>query len=67
MGERSEIAESTLQHAAIGGLRYGVDVGGHVLALLAPVHLHDGLCVDGQVLVRVDHHAEQPRVRLGKA
>lgn len=35
------------------------------MAFLAPVHLHDGLCVDGQVLVRVHYHAEQPRIRLG--
>lgn len=34
------------------------------MPLLAAVHVHDGLCVDGQVLVGVDHHAEEPRVRL---
>lgn len=28
------------------------------------VFLHDLLGVDGQLLVRVDHHAEQPRVCL---
>lgn len=36
------------------------------MALLASVHLHDGLCVDGQVLVRVDHHTEQPGICLEK-
>lgn len=55
---------NTLQHAAIGRLRYGVDMGRHLVPLLAAVHVHDGLCVDGQVLVGVDHHAEEPRVRL---
>lgn len=34
------------------------------MALFAAVHLHDGLCVDGQVLVGVDHHAEQPGICL---
>ena len=35
------------------------------MSLLALVHVHYVLCVDGQVLVGVDDHAEQTRVRLG--
>ena len=53
-----------MQHAAVGGLRDGVDVRGHLVPLLAAVHLDDVLRVDGQVLVGVDDHAEQARVRL---
>ena len=34
------------------------------MAFLAAVHLDDVLRVDGQVLVGVDDHAEQPGVRL---
>lgn len=34
------------------------------MPLLAAVHVHDGLGVDGQVLVGVDHHAEESRVCL---
>lgn len=34
------------------------------MSLLALVHVHDLLSVDGQVFVRVDHHAEETRVRL---
>lgn len=66
MGQRSQRGWSTLQHAAIGRLWYGIDVGGHLVAFLAPVHVHDGLCVDGQVLVGVDDHAEEPWICLGK-
>lgn len=36
------------------------------MSLLALVHVDDLLGVDGQVLVGVDHHAEEPRVRLQK-
>lgn len=36
----------TLQHAAIGRLRYGVDVRGHLMAFFASVHVYNGLCVD---------------------
>lgn len=35
------------------------------MSLLALVHVHYLLSVDGQVLVGVDHHAEETRVRLG--
>lgn len=34
------------------------------MALLAPVHLHDGLCIDGQLLVWVDDHTEKTGIRL---
>ena len=53
-----------MKHAAVGRLRDGVDVWGHLVALLAPVHFNDVIRVDGQVLVRVDHHTEEPRVCL---
>lgn len=34
------------------------------MPLLALVHVHYVLSVDGQVLVWVDHHTEETRVRL---
>ena len=34
------------------------------MALLAPVHLHDGLCIDGKLLVWVDDHTEKAGVGL---
>lgn len=55
---------ATLHHAPVGRVRDGVDVRGHLVSLLALVHVDDLLGVDGQVLVGVDHHAEEPRVRL---
>lgn len=55
---------ATLHHAPVGRVRDGVDVGGHLVPLLALVHVHDLLAVDGQVLVWIDHHAEETRVRL---
>lgn len=36
------------------------------MAFLALVHVHDGLCVDGQVLVRVHNHTEEARICLEK-
>lgn len=53
-----------MHHAPVGGVCDGVDVGGHLVSLLALVHVDYLLGVDGQVLVRVDHNAEQTRVRL---
>lgn len=61
---RSQIVLITLQHAAIGRFWYGIYMWGHLVALFAPVHLHNGLCVDWQVLVRVHHHTEQPWICL---
>lgn len=55
----------TLHHAPVGRVCDGVDVRGHLVTLLALVHVDYVLGVDGQVLVRVDHHAEETRVRLG--
>lgn len=63
-GGLGDTAGNTLQHAAISRLRYGVDMGRHLMPLLATVHVHDGLGVDGQVLVGVDHHAKESRVCL---
>ena len=56
----------TLQHAPVGRVGDGVDVGWHLVPLLALVHLNDLLWVDGQLLVGVHHHAEEARVRLRK-
>lgn len=36
------------------------------MSLLALVHVHYVLRVDGQILVWVDHHTEETRVRLSK-
>lgn len=54
----------TLHHAPVRRVGYGVDVGGHFVSLLALVHFHNLLRVDGQILVGVDHHAEEAGVRL---
>lgn len=54
----------TLHHAPVRRVRDGVDVGRHLVSLLALVHVHYVLGVDGQVLVRVDHHAEEAGVGL---
>lgn len=54
----------TLHHAPVGRVRDGVDVRGHLVPLLALVHVDDLLAVDGQVLVWIDHHTEETRVRL---
>lgn len=54
----------TLQHAPVGRVGDGVDVGRHLVPLLALVHVDDLLRVDGQLLVGIDHHAEEARVRL---
>jgi len=40
-------------------------VRGELVSFLPFVHLDDLVRVDGQHLVRVDHHAEQAGVRLG--
>lgn len=56
----------TLHHAPVGRVCDGVDVRGHLVSLLALVHVHYVLGVDGQVLVRVDHHTEETRVRLDR-
>ena len=37
------------------------------MALLAPVHLHNGLRIDGKLLVWVDDHTEKAGVRLQRA
>lgn len=39
---------------------------GHLVSLLALVHVHYLISVDGEVLVRVDHHTEETRVRLSE-
>lgn len=57
----------TLQHASVGPLGHRIHVRWHLVALLAPVHLHDRLRVDGKLLVRVDDHAEKAGVRLRRA
>lgn len=49
----------TLHHTPVGGVCDGIDVGGHLMPLLALVHFHDLFGVDGQVLIRIDDHTEQ--------
>ena len=49
----------TLHHTPIGGVCDSVNVGGHLMPLLALVHFHDLFRIDGQVLIRVDDHTEQ--------
>lgn len=55
----------TLHHAPVGGVGDGIDVRGHLVSLLALVHVDYVLSVDGQVFVRVDHNTEETRVGLG--
>ena len=54
----------TLEHRAIGGIGDGEHVWRHLMPLDALVLLHDLLGVDRQLLVRIDDHAKQARVRL---
>ena len=54
----------TGQHALVSSVRDGVDVGRDFVPPLVDVHLDRGLRVDGEPLVRVHGHAEQPRVSL---
>ena len=54
----------TLEHAPVGRVGDGEDMGRHLVAFLALVQVDHLLRVDGQPLVRVDHNAEQARVRL---
>lgn len=49
----------TLHHTPVGGVCDGIDVGGHLMPLLALVHFHNLFGVDGQVLIRIDDHTEQ--------
>lgn len=55
---RTVMEHVTLQHVPVGVVRDGVDVRRHLMPLLALVHFDDLFRVDGQHLVRVDHHAE---------
>lgn len=59
------IRTGTLHHAPVGRVRDGVDVWGHLVPLLALVHVDDVLAVDGKVLVGIYHHAEETGVGLG--
>lgn len=52
-------AALTLHHTPVGSVCDGVDVRGHLMPLLALVHVHDLFGVDGQVLIRIDNHTEQ--------
>ena len=54
----------TLEHASVGPLCHRIHVGWYFMALLAPVHLHNGLRIDGKLLVWIDDHTEKARVRL---
>ena len=48
----------------VGTVGDGKEVGRHLVPPLADVHAHHAVGVDRVPLVRVDHHAEQARVRL---
>lgn len=61
---RDSLGCPTLQHAPVGRVSDGVDVWWHLVPLLALVHVNDLLRVDGQLLVGVDHNAEETRVSL---
>ena len=60
--EREDVR--TKQHVPVSLVGSGVDVRRHLVTLFPLVHVDDLLCVDREPFVRVDHHAEQPRVRL---
>ena len=49
----------TLHHTPVGGVCDGIDVRGHLVPLLALIHVHNLFRVDGQVLIRIDDHTEQ--------
>lgn len=57
-------SEQTLEHRPVGTVCDGEHVRRHLMALYALVPLHDLLRVDGQLLVRIDHHAEQAGICL---
>lgn len=65
MSREQPIRTGTLHHAPVGRVRDGVDVWGHLVPLLALVHVDDVLAVDGKVLVGIYHHAEETGVGLG--
>lgn len=54
----------TLQHRSVCGVCDGEDVWRYLVPLDAFILFHDLLGVDGQLFVRVDHHAEQAGVCL---
>lgn len=58
------VCSLTLHHAPVGRVGDGVDMGGHFMPLLALVHVHNLLRVDGQVLIGVYNHTEEPGVCL---
>ncbi len=51
-------------NSPVGSVCDGEDVRRHLEPLLPLVQLDDLLCVDGEALVRVDHHAKQAGVSL---
>lgn len=60
----ARVAGPTLQHRSVCGVCDGEDVWRHLVSLDAFILFHDLLGVDGQLFVRVDHHAEQAGVCL---
>lgn len=56
----------TCQHVLIGIVRDGENVGWSFTPFLSPVGSHHLSIVDGQPLVGVDSHTEEPRVGLKK-
>lgn len=49
----------TLHHTSVGCVCDGIDMRRHLMSFFAFVHLHYFFRVYGQILVRIDYHAEQ--------
>lgn len=54
----------TLQHAPVGCVRDGVDVGRHLVPLLSLVHVDNLLWINGQLLVWIYHNTEETWISL---
>ena len=54
----------TLEHTPVRRISDGKDVRRHFMSLLSLVQIDDLFSVNRQPLVRIDHDAEQPGVRL---
>lgn len=54
----------TLQHAPVGCFWYSIDMWWHLMTFFATIHLYDGLCVYGQILVGIYDYTEEAGVCL---
>lgn len=54
----------TLHHAPVSRVCDGIDMRRHLMPFLPTIHLNNGFCIDGQVLVGVYHHTKQTGVCL---